>query len=313
MSKQPTWLLEHRRNVFSQTGEDGVIDKILEILPGCTGWCVEFGAWDGRYLSNVANLIVNKGYSAVLIEGDEKRYEALRVNYADTCRVIPMHAFVGMGATDNLDHLLLQTPIPADFDVLSIDIDGNDYHVWAAVRKFSPKVVCIEFNPTIPTEIVFIQAQDPRIKHGSSVAALVDLAKDKGYELIAVLPFNAIFVKREFFHLFDILDNAALRLRADTSYVTYIFSGYDGTVFIEGRKELPWHGFAFDSSQLQFLPKPLRCYPGDYGPWQGRLFNMYARWRARARTRAPAIRERKLEREEDVGFERARIGRGLAE
>ena len=70
-------LLEFASNTYSQTGEDGVLGKILETLPERDLWCVEFGAWDGRHLSNTCNLIENRGYSAVLIEADAKRFRDL--------------------------------------------------------------------------------------------------------------------------------------------------------------------------------------------------------------------------------------------
>ena len=70
MAKSPTWLLNHSRNVYSQNGEDGIIEKILDMLPNRDRWCVEFGAWNGIYLTNTRNLIIEKGYSAVLNEAD---------------------------------------------------------------------------------------------------------------------------------------------------------------------------------------------------------------------------------------------------
>ena len=66
--RKPTWLLEHKRDVYSQCGVDGVIAKCLEIVPARDRWCVEFGAWDGLHLSNTANLILNDGYSAVRLD-----------------------------------------------------------------------------------------------------------------------------------------------------------------------------------------------------------------------------------------------------
>ena len=65
---ESAYLQEFRRDVTSQYGEDGIIEKTLELLDEPTKWCVEFGAWDGRHLSNTYDLIVNKGYSAVMIE-----------------------------------------------------------------------------------------------------------------------------------------------------------------------------------------------------------------------------------------------------
>jgi hypothetical protein len=67
-TQEDTSLSAFARNVTSQCGEDGIIERILSIMTDKDGWCVEFGAWDGKHLSNTYNLIHNKGYSAVLIE-----------------------------------------------------------------------------------------------------------------------------------------------------------------------------------------------------------------------------------------------------
>src|SRR5207302_7194236 len=106
----------------------------------------------------------------------------------------------------------------------SIDIDGNDYHVWEKISDYEPKVVCIEFNPTVPAEVDFVQHADPHLKQGASLLALSRLGKAKGYELISVLTSNAFFVKAEYFPRFGIEDNSPQALWEDLSNVTYIFS-----------------------------------------------------------------------------------------
>lgn len=273
--KDPQWLLEFRADVHSQTGEDGVIAKVLATLPKTDRWCVEFGAWDGEYLSNVCNLIDNRDYAGVLIECSATKFQDLRKRYAANAKVIPVNRMVGFGKEDNLDEILKGTPIPVGFDFLSIDIDGNDYHAWKAVSRYRPKVVCIEFNPTVPTEVRWVQPADPRLNRGASLLALADLAKEKDYELVSVLPFNAIFVRGEYFPLFEISDNRPESLRADLTAVTYIFSGYDGAILLAGAQRLPWHGLEFRAEDVQILPRMLRRYPLDYSWTQQGLFRFF--------------------------------------
>ena len=77
--KNQTSLLKYSSNVYSQNGEDGVIKEIIKRLSldkKDKNWCVEFGAWDGIYLSNTFNL-VKQGWEAVYIEGDQKRFKDL--------------------------------------------------------------------------------------------------------------------------------------------------------------------------------------------------------------------------------------------
>ena len=196
VSERSNNLLNHFARTFaSQGGEDGIIEKILEILGNSTKWCVEFGSWDGKYLSNTYNLIANHDYSAVLIEGDAKRFKVLKKNFGDNSKIIPVNAFVGSNEDDCLDRILEKTEMPEEFDLLSIDIDGSDYHVWDAVQKYSPKVVVIEFNPTVPPCVEFVQARDMTVNQGSGILSMVNLAKKKGYELVAAESANAFFVK----------------------------------------------------------------------------------------------------------------------
>ena len=127
INKKPHWLLGHSSNTYSQTGEDGIIAKILSLLPETDRWCVEFGAWDGIHLSNVRKLILESQYNAVMIEGDASKFQLLKNNYCDNENVRVVNAFVGFERRNSLDKILSSYEIPKDFDFLSIDIDGNDY------------------------------------------------------------------------------------------------------------------------------------------------------------------------------------------
>jgi methyltransferase FkbM-like protein len=266
MTQNDRWLLAHVANVTSQNGEDGIIAKILDVIGEPRGWCVEFGAWDGRYLSNTYNLIANRGSGAVLIEGSAARCEDLKATFRNNPKVQSVNAFVGFTPSDGLDSILARTEIPEDFDVLSIDIDGNDYHVWNAVTKYRPRVVVIEYNPTIPTEVDFVQPADMTVNQGSSIAAIVRLGRAKGYELVAVTTHNCLFVGADYFPAFGIRDNSVATLRTDLSMVTYIFNGMDGTVFIRGAGKLGWHNVPYREDKMQILSKTFRKFPDTFGP-----------------------------------------------
>jgi hypothetical protein len=265
-SSKDRWLLEHAGDVTSQNGEDGIIAKILDVIGTPCGWCVEFSAGDGRYLSNTHNLIANRGFYAVMIEGSEQRFRDLQAAFKDNPKVYPVNAFVGFTEADGLDAILARTPIPEAFDVLSIDIDGNDYHVWNAVQRYRPRVVVIEYNPTIPTAVDFVQPPDLSINQGASITALNRLAAQKGYELVAVTLHNCLFVRREYFAAFGIEDNSVASLRADESMVTYIFNGFDGTVFVRGYGLLGWHGVPYREKRMQLIARAFRGLPATLRP-----------------------------------------------
>ena len=267
-------LLDYKKDIFSQTGEDGVLAKVLSILPDCDKWCVEFGAWDGQLFSNTCHLVDEAGYSAVMIEGDKDRFKDLMKRHGNKPGFIGLNAMVGFTEADSLDHLLAQTPIPKNFDLLSIDIDGNDYYTWKATVQYRPKVVVIEFNPTIPAEYEFVQEPDPTLNQGCSLLSLNLLGKSKGYELVAVTKLNAIFVLAEYYPLFGITDNSLQTLREDTSHITYLAATYDGRIMVLGNDRMPWHGIKY-AWIIRRVPKIFRSYPGNFGPIRLWFFKHY--------------------------------------
>ncbi|MGB7220053.1 MAG: hypothetical protein WBD07_14745 [Vicinamibacterales bacterium] len=257
-----TWLSD----LATRDGLAAAVNEMLALLPARNRWCVEFGAWDGKLASNTRDLIVGQAYSAVLIEGDRSKFRELQANYANRPDVTTINAVVGFGERDSLDTILTRTGLPRTFDFLSIDIDGNDYHVWRATTQYRPQIVCIEFNTTIPPEVSFVQAADPSVAQGSSLTALVELGTSKGYELIAVIGVNAFFVVRECFDAFHVNDNRIGSLWLDRSQVTYLFSGYDGTMFLSGSRMLPWYEVALSERRIQHVPAFLRGFP--YPKWK---------------------------------------------
>lgn len=271
------WLSSCKFDIASQNGEDGIIEKIFEIMKEDNKWCVEFGAYDGEYLSNVWNLITNKRWSGVLIEADSKKYGNLVKTYRNNHNVICLNRFVEFEGLNTIDKILAETAIPKSFDLLCIDVDGNDYHIWESMKIYEPRAVIIEFNPSMSADIEFIQKKDMKINHGSSLLSLVKLGKQKGYELIATTVINAIFVKRAYFELFKIKDNSPSLLYQDRQFETRLLQMHDGSIVLSGCNRLIWHNMKMDEKSVQALPKWFTGFP------PGLKFGLYllltGRWR----------------------------------
>jgi hypothetical protein len=188
-------LSDYAHDVTSQNGEDGMLSELFARLEICGGWCAELGAWDGKYLSNTWSLWHDREWSAVLIEGDTGRADALVAATEDLDRVHVIEAYAGMGAESSLDRLFARTPMPETFELLSIDIDGDDFHLWSGLDRFHPKVVVVEYNATFPPEVKYVQQVGDNV--GSSAAALVALGERKGYCLAGLTQTNLIFVDRQ--------------------------------------------------------------------------------------------------------------------
>lgn len=257
---QSAWLSTYRRNVRSQFGEDGIIEEIFNRIGVTNSWCVEFGAWDGEYLSNTWNLLHNNGWHGILIEGDAQKASELQERLSGSNgRIQALNHFVGWAGDDSLENILKRTNLPPNFDLLSIDIDGNDWHVWNSLGYYVPRVVVIEFNPTIPNDIYFVQDADANISQGCSLLSLVELASLKGYELASTTDVNAIFVERSQFPKLGIEDNSIDSMH-ECVYDIEIFHGYDGTFYAAGHLWLNWHNVTLEQEDFQVLPKSMRRF-----------------------------------------------------
>jgi hypothetical protein len=172
-------------NQYSQNGEDGIINEILNRLEWETlsNWVVEFGAWDGKHLSNTFALVENKGFKAVFIEGDSAKYQDLLKTAQEFQGINPVCEMVSndQGKENSLDNLLNRTDIPVDFDVLSIDIDTFDLDIWESFTKYHPKVVIIEINSGIMPGIL---SRHNSLHDGNSFSSTLLVAAKKNYTLV---------------------------------------------------------------------------------------------------------------------------------
>lgn len=207
----PTNLNNFRTNVTSQNGEDGVLREIFTRIGTNNQWCCEFGAWDGKNFSNTYDLWHNQSWSAVLMEIDPVRFTYLLENVRDR-DVIPYNVAVGLNDL-SLDSILSWTDAPKDLDLLSIDIDNDDYLIWEGLHNYRPRVVVIEVNSDYPETKDMIPG-----KEGASIKSMVELATKKKYEL-AVHIGNAIFVAEEEFQKLGIV--GPWQDRFDRSWVKY--------------------------------------------------------------------------------------------
>lgn len=140
--------------------------------------------------------------------------------------------------------------------------------MWDALCAYRPQLVVIEFNPTIPNEVDFVQPRDLRVRQGSSLTALVRLAATKGYRLIHATAVNGIFVQDHLFERFGISDGRPQELRSDLFCVTWLFETYDGRLHPHGYRRARWHDLPLRERRLQALPRALQRHPDEYTPLQ---------------------------------------------
>lgn len=240
-------------NVTSQSGEDGILAEIFRRIGTAHRACVEFGAWDGRHLSNTWSLWHEQGWRGVLIEGHPERYLALARSLADFPQVSALCAYVQPEGANGLDDLLERCGIARDFDLLSIDVDGDDHPIWQGMTRFKPRVVVIEYNPTIPPEIELVQRRGGYF--GASARALVSLAQAKGYRLACCTKTNCIFVAADCWDALG-LGDVALEDIFPRGHLTYVINSYDGKTWLN---RIPTYAYQLPPLTPGVLARELRA------------------------------------------------------
>jgi len=189
----------YANNVTSQHGEDGILEYIVKSLNGrINKTCCEFGAWDGIFASNCYDLWHNKGWSALLIEGDPEKYNDLISNTDGFDLVKKELCLVESKGNNSLDNILNRNNFINNLGILSIDIDSFDYHVWKGLKNAKPQVVIIEHNLFIPPYIDYHDPEDESYLR-CSAKSLEGLGKEKGYKLICCTLSNCIFIRDDLF------------------------------------------------------------------------------------------------------------------
>jgi len=198
---EPPDLTAYELRVFSQNGEDGVIAELLRRCGVGNKFFVEFGVENGSEC-NTAFLAHTMGWSGIYFEPHAPSYEALEFRYRNNPRVTALpHAITA----ENVAERFAAAGVPDEPDILSIDIDGNDYWIWKALDGCRPRIVIIEYNsaldPAVPLVQPYGQAQgwDHSSGYSASLAALEVVAKQKGYRLAHTesIGANAFFVRED--------------------------------------------------------------------------------------------------------------------
>jgi hypothetical protein len=188
------YLSKYKYNNYSQHGEDGIIQTIFKYIGNeINPWAIEFGAWDGFHLSNTAVLWSKFNWNTVLIEGNIDRFNDLieMSNQNSEYLIYPINSMVSI-EENSLESILINNNINRiDFDLLSIDIDSDDYYVFDSLNHLRPRVVVCEYNPTIPYYLD-IYPEVHKNNMGCSVSSLIRIGLKKGKFYYLINHFNII-------------------------------------------------------------------------------------------------------------------------
>ena len=186
---------------YSQNGEDMLLKYIFDTIGTTNKYFVEFGGWDGAFLSNTYYFRKHENWRGLLLEGDNNK-----VNTVKNRDEINLHS--EWLTEENINQIFKKYDVPQKFDLLSIDVDSEDYYIWKGLTNYEANVVIIEFNPSLPNEIpLMVKKNQTNTKigyFGGNLLCFYRLAKTKGYEFVTTVRWNAIFIKKELLNKLNI-------------------------------------------------------------------------------------------------------------
>ena len=249
-----------QKNIFSQYGEDGIIEKISKDLTIEIKTAMEFGAWDGKHYSNTFAR-VEELKTLLLVEGDPDKYEDLVKTSKLHKSISPHLAYVQPLGEDSVDSICERKSLPS-LDLLSIDIDSYDLEI---IRHLSmrPKIIVVEFNPTFGALSEY-ENEENKFR-GNSFLSFYNLMSSKNYSLVTKTNTNLFFIDDEVLkenNYFPLRIEHIDILQEIDQYQFKVSCGYDGSKITFGSDKHPWDGSRI--AKVYNFPKWLEGWEPKY-------------------------------------------------
>lgn len=201
--ENPKCLERYGFKVYSPNDEDGIIEEIFNRIGTTNKIFVEFGVQNG--LECNSHYLLHKDWRGLWLDGNTNAVNEIGARFYPVLKTAQLKCVNAFITKDNINTLIANAGIVGDIDLLSIDIDGNDYYVWEAINVIRPRVVVIEYNAKFPPNHDWKMAYcekfvwDGSDWQGASLKALELLGHKLGYQLVGtnLSGVNAFFVKQE--------------------------------------------------------------------------------------------------------------------
>ncbi len=196
-------LIPHGHKIFSQSDEDGIIREIFNRIGVTNKLFVEFGVGNGLENNTLALLFDN--WRGLWIETCETAFSQIQNHFQKMSESGVLKIVNAYITRDNIDNLISSTISENEIDLLSIDVDGNDYHIYNAIHSVNPRVVVIEYNAKFAPPISFCMDYSEQHRwsgddcFGASLKFLECKLNKKGYQLVgcSIAGTNAFFVRSD--------------------------------------------------------------------------------------------------------------------
>jgi hypothetical protein len=181
-------LSDHEFKIFSQWGEDGIIQYLIQAADIKSDFFIEFGV-ENYSEANTRFLLMNNNWSGLVIDSSESNIKSIRNN--DLYWRYNLIAKAGFVTAENINDMIKEEKVEGEIGILSMDIDGNDYWIWEAINVVQPVIVIVEYNSVFGKDtnitVPYNKEFDRHKQHysglywGASLGAFNHLAEQKGY------------------------------------------------------------------------------------------------------------------------------------
>lgn len=209
--KRPTYasvknIQEAEFSVFSQWGDDGIIQYLIHTLDIRNKTFIEFGVQN--YLeANTRFLLMNNNWEGLVIDGSEENIDFIKKDTI-SCNY-SLNSCAQFITKENLNSLIKENGFEGEIGILHIDVDGNDYWFWEELNVVNPEIVIMEYNSvfgnkapiSVPYKKDFYVTNEhfSNLYFGASLKAHNHMAGKKGYTLVGSNSHgnNAYFVRND--------------------------------------------------------------------------------------------------------------------
>lgn len=201
--QDPKSLIPYGHKIYSQNDEDGIIREIFNRIGTTNKTFVELGVGDG--LENNTLALLFDDWKGLWVEGSSQNVDKIAKGYAKTISGGQLTVIQSMITKENINDTISSQLDCKEPDLLSIDLDGNDYHVFEAISGIKPRVVVMEYNAKFAPPVSYCMQYDAEHiwdgtdKFGASLSFLEARLREKGYSLVGcnLTGANAFFVRQD--------------------------------------------------------------------------------------------------------------------